>query len=73
MAALGGLAGLVAAVGTECLAWLLYSHIMHRDYTFKWQVWIAAPLTGALLIGAAGYWGTRSVVERSPMHLLRNG
>ena len=27
----------------------------------------------ALLIGAAGYWGTRSVVQRSPMHLLRNG
>ena len=36
-AALGVLAGLVAAVGTECLAWLLYSHIMHLDYTFKWQ------------------------------------
>jgi len=72
-AALGVLAGLVAAMGTECLAWLLYSHIMHLDYTFKWQVWLAAPLTGALLIGVAGYWGTRSVVERSPMHLLRNG
>ena len=25
------------------------------------------PLAGALLIGAAGYWGTRAVVERSPM------
>ena len=71
-AALGTLAGLVAAIGTECLAWLLYSQVMHLDYTFKWRVWLAAPLTGALLIGAAGYWGTRAVVERSPMHLLRD-
>jgi putative ABC transport system permease protein len=70
-AALGVLAGLVAAIGTECLAWLLYSQVMHMDYTFKWQVWLAAPLTGALLIGAAGYWGTRAVVERSPMRLLK--
>jgi putative ABC transport system permease protein len=71
-AALGVLAGLVAAIGTECLAWLLYSQVMQLDYTFKWQVWLAAPLSGALLIGAAGYWGTRAVVERSPMHLLRD-
>ena len=28
--------------------------------------------TTAILIGAAGYWGTRPVVERSPM-LLLNG
>jgi putative ABC transport system permease protein len=69
---LGVLAGLVAAIGTECLAWLLYSQLMQLDYTFKWQVWLAAPLTGALLIGAAGYWGTRAVVERSPMQLLRD-
>jgi putative ABC transport system permease protein len=71
-AALGTLAGLVAAIGTECLAWLLYSQVMHMDYTFKWRVWLAAPLTGALLIGTAGYWGTRAVVERSPMQLLRD-
>jgi putative ABC transport system permease protein len=70
-AALGLLAGLVAAIGTESLAWILYSHVMNLDYTFKWQVWLVAPLTGALLIGAAGYWGTRTVVARSPMHLLR--
>ncbi len=70
-ATLGLLAGLIAAIGTECLAWLLYSQVMHLDYTFKWQVWIAAPLSGALLIGTAGYWGTRRVVSSSPMKLLR--
>jgi len=69
--ALGLLAGLVAAIGTECLAWVLYSQVLHFDYSFKWQVWLAAPLLGAVLIGAAGYHGTRAVVRRSPVLLLR--
>jgi putative ABC transport system permease protein len=69
--ALGVLAGLVAAIGTECLAWVLYSKVLHFDYSFKWPVWIAAPLLGAVLIGAAGYHGTRAVVQRSPVLLLR--
>ncbi|HYQ71574.1 MAG TPA: FtsX-like permease family protein, partial [Gammaproteobacteria bacterium] len=69
--ALGLLAGLVAAMGTECLAWVLYSQVLHFDYSFKWPVWVAAPLLGAVLIGAAGYHGTRAVVRRSPVLLLR--
>jgi len=69
--ALGLLAGLVAAIGTEALAWVLYSRVLHFDYSFKWPVWLAAPLLGAVLIGAAGYHGTRAVVQRSPVLLLR--
>jgi putative ABC transport system permease protein len=70
-AALGLLAGLVAACGTEALAWVLYSQVMHLEYSFKWPLWIATPLSGAVLVGAAGYWGTRPVLERSPLILLR--
>ena len=70
--ALGGLAGLLAAMGTECLAWVLYSEVLHLEHSFQWRIWIIAPMAGALLIGAAGYWGTRTVVERSPMLLLQN-
>jgi len=70
-AALGLLAGLVAAIGTECLAWVLYTRVLHFDYSFKWPVWVLTPLLGALLIGAAGYHGTRPVVRRSPVLLLR--
>ncbi len=69
--ALGVIAGLVAAMGTECLAWLLYREVMHLDYSFKWPVWIAAPLLGALLVGCAGYWGTRPVLQQTPLTLLR--
>jgi len=70
-AILGLLAGLVAAIGTECLAWLLYTQLMHLDYSFKWPVWLATPLIGATLVGIAGYWGTRPVVKLSPLILLR--
>ena len=70
--ALGILSGLVAAAGTECLAWLLYTRVLELDYVFKWQVWLLAPLAGALLIGAAGFWGTRVVVNSSPMALLKD-
>ena len=70
--ALGGLAGLLAAMGTECLAWVLYSEVLHLEHSFQWRIWIIAPIAGALLIGAAGYWGTRTVVERSPMLLLQS-
>ena len=62
----------LAAMGAECLAWVLYSEVLHLEYSFQWPVWVTAPVAGALLIGAAGYWGTRSVVERSPMLLLHN-
>ncbi len=70
--ALGGLAGLLAAIGAECLAWALYSEVLHMEYSPQWPLWIATPVAGALLIGAAGSWGTRAVVKRSPMLLLRN-
>jgi putative ABC transport system permease protein len=71
-AALGLLAGLIAAGGTEVLAWVLYSQVMQLDYSFKWPLWLATPLAGALLVGTAGYWGTRPVLERSPLILLRD-
>ena len=71
-AALGGLAGLLAAMGTECLAWVLYSKVLHLEHSVHWPVWFIVPVAGALLIGVAGYWGTRAVVERSPMLLLHN-
>ncbi len=70
--ALGTLAGLLAAMGAECLAWLLYTEVLNLDYRFQWPLWVITPLAGALLIGAAGYRGTRAVVERSPMLLLRD-
>lgn len=70
-ALLGLLAGLFAAVGSESIAWLLYTRVFQLDYTLHWMLWLLLPPLGALLIGAAGYWGTRHVVRRSPLPVLR--
>jgi len=68
---LGVLAGLLAAAGTELIAWLLYTRAFDLEYSFKWPVWLAAPLAGGILIGLAGFVGTRRVVRRSPLTVLR--
>jgi len=68
---LGVLAGVLAASGTELIAYLLYSRVFDLAYHFKWPVWIAAPLLGGALIGAAGLFGTRRVLQQSPLQVLR--
>lgn len=68
---LGVLAGLLAAIGTEAIAYVLYTRVFDIAYTLKWPVWIIAPLVGGVLIGLAGFVGTRRVVERSPLAVLR--
>lgn len=65
--ALGLMSGLVAAMGAEVLSWLLYSRLLQLDYSFKWSLWLLLPVVGALIVGAAGYWGTRRVVRQSPL------
>lgn len=72
-ALLGLLAGLLAAAGTELIAWLLYTRVFHLDYAWHWPVWFAAPLCGMTVIALAGLWGTRTVLSRPPAVLLREG
>lgn len=68
---LGVLSGLLAALGTEAITYVLYTHVFDIPYTFKWPVWIIAPLAGGALIGVAGFIGTRRVVRISPLAVLR--
>jgi putative ABC transport system permease protein len=70
-AVLGALSGVLAAIGTEFIAWVLYTRAFELEYSFKWPVWILAPLAGGILIGLAGYIGTRRVVSQSPLTVLR--
>ena len=69
-ALLGALSGLLAAGGAELIAYILYKQVFHLDYSIKWLLWALLPPIGALLIGAAGYWGTRRVVRQSPLVVL---
>ena len=70
-AVLGLLAGLLAAIGTELIAYVLYTRAFELEYSFKWPVWLAAPVAGGLSIGLAGFFGTRRVVRQSPLTVLR--
>jgi putative ABC transport system permease protein len=68
---LGVLAGLLAAIGTELIAYMLYTRAFDLEYSFKWPVWLAAPLAGGVLIGLVGFFSTRRVVNQSPLTVLR--
>ncbi len=69
--ALGALSGLLAAAGTEAIAYILYVRIFELPYVIKWPVWVLAPVMGGLLIGVAGLMGTRKVVKTSPLTVLQ--
>ncbi len=67
---LGAASGLLAAVGCELVAALLY----HFAFDLRWQPhpWLLLlPLIGAVLVGAAGTLGTRRALQVSPLTVLR--
>lgn len=71
---LGLLSGLLAAAGTELIAWMLYTRIFHLDYDWHGSLWLSAPILASLGITLAGLWGTRTVLSRPPaVLLLREG
>lgn len=69
-ATLGATSGLLAWLACELTSYLLYRLI----FQLSWQPhpWLALlPLAGAVLVLAAGRFGTRSVLGTSPMRILR--
>lgn len=70
---LGSLSGLLAAIGAELCTWLVFTRVLELSWTPTPLLWLLLPLSGAILIGAAGYLGTLRVVRTSPLRLLREG
>jgi putative ABC transport system permease protein len=68
---LGLLAGLLAAIASEAIAWAVFNRAFDLVPRFHWEIWGLAPLVGAIAVGASGYWHTRRVVRASPMKILR--
>ena len=69
-AVLGAGSGVMAALGGELISALLYRWVF--DLAWQPHPWLwSLPVLGAVLVGGAGVWGTRSVLSTSPLTLLR--
>lgn len=70
-ATLGFLSGTLAVIISEVISYALYTRVLSMDYSPNRLLWLLVPLIGAVCVGLAGYWGTRQVVNKSPMRVLR--
>ncbi len=70
---LGLLAGVLAAMAAEGLAWVLYSQIFKMEPVWHGWLWITAPLAGLLMVVPAGLIGNRQVLSLPPVAILRRG
>jgi putative ABC transport system permease protein len=68
---LGLISGVLAVIISEAIIYALYTHVMHMDYHVNYHLWGIVPLIGILIVGLAGYWGVRHVVNKSPLQVLR--
>ncbi|NOR81412.1 MAG: FtsX-like permease family protein, partial [Methyloprofundus sp.] len=69
--ALGLIAGILAILMSQLTLYALYHWVLKMDYSVNWVLCLIFPIASALFIGFAGFWGTRSVVNQSPMQVLR--
>lgn len=72
-AALGLLAGLLAAGGAVGIGWLLATYVFHFPYHFDWTPWATGALGGICVALAGGWLGLRPVLRQPPLATLRDG
>ena len=69
---LGATSGLLAAIGAELVSLVLYRFAF--DLPWHPHPWLLLlPVAGALMVGAAGVFGTRKALNTSPLTVLREG
>lgn len=72
-AIVGFLSGFIAAIGSELILCILQVRVFELGLSFHGWLWIATPLLGAALVGTSGYLSTRSVINSSPLTIIRGG
>ena len=69
--ALGLLAGLLAAIGATVGGWVIATELFNLTYELDPSVWGVGLALGVLLVGGAGTFAARSVVNHPPIATLR--
>ncbi len=72
-AALGLLAGALAAAGASLAAWYLTTRVLELRYLFSPLAFLIGLVGGALLVMLSGWLATRQVVRQPPLATLRAG
>ncbi len=72
-AALGALAGLLAAAGASVAAWFLTTRVLDLHYAFSPGACAIGFAGGIVLVAVSGWLATRSVVNQPPLGALRRG
>ena len=72
-AALGALAGILAAAGASVAAWFLTTRVLHLPYAFSPGTCAVAVAGAVLLVATSGWLATRSVASQPPLVTLRAG
>ncbi len=68
---LGLCSAVLAIVMSEGILFALYHFVLHLDYQPDYWQWLVTLLVGTLFIAAAGYWGVRDIVNKSPVRVFR--
>ncbi len=71
--ALGMLAGILAAFGATGAGWLLATQLFDLDFAPNPWVWVLGLGLGVLIVGGAGTFAARQVVNHPPVNILREG
>jgi putative ABC transport system permease protein len=70
-AAIGALAGLLAAIGASALGWVLATRVLNVAWSFNPWIWLIGLAAGTLGVLLAGLAGTRRALSAPPMSLFR--
>ena len=70
-AALGMLSGTLAALGATLAGWLLAEKVFHLEYTLDPWIWAIGLAAGVLIVGGAGTFAARGVINHPPISSLR--